>query len=184
MTLDITSLWTRIVDGDHKAWQELVGRYATLVYTVARRTGLRQPEAEDCAQQTWLALYRRRRSIKDPQAIPAWLIRTTHREAVRMAQSSSPATVPDEQVDQRDTRLLPDESVASLEFQVALRKALALLDPRCRKLITEMYLSGDEKKYSDVASILGVKPNSFGPLRNRCLLKLRDILEKMGYGTD
>lgn len=184
MKSDITALWSRILDSDHKAWRELVERYAALVYTVACRTGLSSSEAEDCAQQTWLSLYRKRRSIKDPLALPAWLIRTTHREAVRTNRDLKRTFNTGVEQELQGVHSPPDESITSLEFQMALKEGLKQLDPRCRKLITEMYLSNRKEKYKDVAAMLGVKPNSFGPLRKRCLIKLRDILKKMGYLMD
>lgn len=184
MTLDLRELWTRIIDGDFKAWHQLVKQYSTLVYTIACRTGLSRPDAEDCAQHTWLALYRRRRSIKDPAAVPAWLIRTTHREAVRTVRNLGRQPKTDDLTDSVDAGPLPHESIASVEFQVALKKGLDRLDPRCRKLIEEMYLSNRKIKYKELASVLGVKSNSLGPLRKRCLVKLREILKEIGYVTD
>lgn len=181
---DIEKLWTRVISGDHKAWQQVLRHYATLVYTVARRTGLSQPDAEDCAQHAWLTLYKKRRSIKDPEAIPAWLVRTTYREAVRVSRSLRKTSSLGDETGDGDSSPLPDEILHSLEFQVALSKAVELLDPRCRTLITELYLSGDEKKYKEIAALVGVKPNSLGPLRSRCLERLRKNLIKIGYLVD
>jgi len=183
-TVDIDKLWTRVLAGDHKAWQQLLKRYATLVYTVARRAGLSQPDAEDCAQFAWLALYRKRRSIKEPAAIPAWLVRTTHREAIRMARRLRKTEPMGEGQDGDDQSCHPDEILNSLEFQVALRKAIDQLDARCQMLITELYLAGGEKKYKELAALIGVKPNSLGPLRSRCLERLRENLRKIGYPVD
>ncbi len=101
-----------------------------------------------------------------------------------MARNLRKSTVPDTAEELIDTRSLPDDEISSLEFQVTLSKALDRLNPRCRKLITEMYLLNPDKKYRDIASMIGVKPNSFGPLRKRCLIKLREILREMGYLTD
>lgn len=184
MTVDIRKLWTRVIIGDHKAWQQLVKQYAALVYTVARRAGLSQPDAEDCAQHAWLALYRKRRSIKNPAAVPAWLVRTAHREAVRMARNLRNLSPVGDQYAGRDPSKLPDEFLDSLEFQIALTKALDQLDPRCRTLITELYLSGHEKKYREIAALIGVKLNSLGPLRSRCLERLRENLRQLGYQLD
>lgn len=181
---DLTTLWSRILRGDHKAWQKLVSQYAALVYTVARRAGLSELDAEDCAQHTWLALYRKRRSIKDPMAIAAWLIRTSQREAVRMMKRLRRPASSEAGSEPVDGKSLPADEVSALEFQVVLAKALEQLDPRCRKLITEMYLSNPDKKYRDIAALIGVKPNSLGPLRKRCLTRLKDILKKMGYQAD
>ncbi|MFW9817841.1 MAG: RNA polymerase sigma factor, partial [Candidatus Thorarchaeota archaeon] len=76
MIQNIHDIWRRVVIGDAVAWRELVETFAGLVYGVARRVGLSVPDAEDCAQQTWLTLYRKKDTIKDPQSLPAWLIRT------------------------------------------------------------------------------------------------------------
>jgi RNA polymerase sigma factor (sigma-70 family) len=181
---NLTKIWVRIIQGDDRAWQELVRRYAAMVYTVARRVGLSELDAEDCAQHSWLTLYRKRRTIKDPVAIPAWLVRTTHREAIRMAQNLRRPAVLDIEAAPGDARSVPHDEVRLLEFQVTLNRALDQLDPRCRKLITEMYLSGSDKKYREIASLIGVKPNSFGPLRKRCLVKLKEIFKKMDYPLD
>jgi RNA polymerase sigma factor (sigma-70 family) len=188
MISDLLQIWSRVVQGDASAWQQLVDGYSGLVYTAACRVGLSAPDAEDCAQQTWLALYRNRKKIKDPEALPAWLIKTTHRRAVQMRRkythpetSAGPDTDPRQQI---DASALPDEVVAELESRAALEAAVAQLDGRCQKLITWLFLSPDRVSYNDVGRRLGVKPNSLGPIRSRCLRKLRKILQDMGYDTD
>lgn len=188
MIPDLPSIWSRVVRGDASAWQQLVDGYAGLVYTVARRAGLSAPDAEDCAQQTWLALYRNRKKIKDPEALPAWLIRSTHRRAVHICQkyarespTASADIDPNRQV---DGAALPDEIMAKLESRAVLEAAVAQLDGRCRKLVTWLFLSPEHISYDDVSRRLGVNPNSLGPLRSRCLKRLRKILKDMGYDTD
>lgn len=146
--------------------------------------GLSVADAEDCAQHTWLTLYRKRNSIKDPQSLPAWLIRTTHRQAVYLAQRMSHHNELTESDARVDTRNLPDELVQQLEHQVILEKAMAQLDPRCRHLLSELFLKGDEISYRRLASVMGLRPNSVGSMRTRCLKKLENILRKMGYSED
>jgi RNA polymerase sigma factor (sigma-70 family) len=181
---NIHNIWGRVVEGDATAWRELVETFAGLVNGVARRVGLSVPDAEDCAQQTWLTLYRKRDSIKDPQSLPAWLIRTTHRQAVHLSQRMSHRTELTESNAGQDSRSLPDELVLQLEHQVILEKAMEQLDPRCRQLLTALFLEGDEVSYRRLASVLGLKPNSVGSMRTRCLKKLENILKKMGYTED
>jgi RNA polymerase sigma factor (sigma-70 family) len=138
-------------------------------------------DAEDCAQHTWLALYRRRKSIRDPQAIPAWLIRTTRRQALRMARrlgrevdlSLAPTSI--------DREPRSDEALARSEFRVAVEKALGELDPRCRELILYLFGSPKTPSYREIAASLGVQPNTLGPLRARCLERLKEILKKSGW---
>lgn len=184
MTQNINDIWKHVCLGDANAWRELVETYSGLVNSVARRVGLSIPDAEDCAQQTWLTLYRKRQSIKDPQSLPAWLIRTTHRQAVHMAQRLNYQTDLVDHESISDHRSLPDELVQQLEHQAILEKGMEQLDERCRQLLTALFLEEDELSYSRMASVLGLKPNSIGSMRTRCLKKLENILKNMGYARD
>ncbi len=188
MIPDLRAIWSRVVHGDASAWRQLVDGYSGLVYTVARRVGLAPPDAEDCAQQTWLALYRNRKKIKDAEALPAWLIKTTHRRAVQIHKKYPPPTTSAETTADSgapvDGAALPDKIIVELESRAILEAAVARLDGRCRKLVTWLFLSPNRISYNDVSDRLGVKPNSLGPLRSRCLKKLRKILKDMGYETD
>jgi len=183
MIPDLRVLWSKVVAGDATAWEELVESYAVLVYTVAIRAGLSEADAEDCAQDVWLALYRKRNSIKDPKAIPAWLIKTTRRRAAEMARRTKRGS------DTAESQLLgeieaADTEAITAENRTILEQALKQLDPRCRMLLENLYLQGQSISYSWLARQLGLSPNSLGPLRSRCLAKLAKILEKMGFYTD
>ena len=155
--------------------------YAGLVFTVARRVGLDASDAEDCAQQTWLTLYQKRKSIKDPVALPAWLIKTTHRNAVEMARRLVPSADLETLGSHHDPGELPDQEVVRIERQAVLVQALKRIDERCRKLLAGLFLSDRKISYKTLAASLGVNPNSFGALRSRCLLRLKRILKEMGY---
>lgn len=184
VTFDIRRIWQDVLTGDQTAWRRLIDLYAPLVFTVARRAGLATSDAEDCSQQTWLALYRRRRSIKDPAALPAWLIRTAHRKALTIhARSGRPISAGRELASQAATET-PDAVLASLERITILQTALAHLDPRCRLLLTHLYLNPEEKSYAEIARELKINPNSLGPLRGRCMDKLKKLLKNLGYEAD
>ncbi len=181
MDQDIKAVWTQVLKGDHDAWRRLVRRYAALVHSVATGVGLSSTDAEDCGQQTWMALYKNRKAIKDPLGLPAWLIRTTRRRAVRTAQRLSRMGLAEPDDHFEDTATLPDEAVIQLERQVILEQALRQLEPRCGHILEALFFSPAEKSYREIARELGVSPNTLGPLRMRCLKKLKDILKKMGY---
>ena len=42
------------IEGDGRAWEVLVRRYRRLVWSIALTRGLREDEAEDAFQETWL----------------------------------------------------------------------------------------------------------------------------------
>ena len=179
--LKLHIVWQQVVDGDPKAWRLIVRQYAALVQTVAVRTGLSCEEAEDCAQQTWMALHRSRANIQDPAKLPGWLVRVSSRKASRMLrQKVRESTVISETENPKETTL-PDEEFLQLERYGQLITALAHLDERCRRLLHAVFLSPEEMSYRDVAKELDIPVNSMGPTRKRCLNKLKKILTEMGY---
>jgi RNA polymerase sigma factor (sigma-70 family) len=178
---NIKDIWVRILGGDPSAWEELFLKYAPLVYSVARRTVLRQTEAEDCAQQTWMALYTARHTIRDPLHLPGWLTSTSRRKAMRTRRRQLKADELHESADAPPEVSQPDEAIMAMQRTAQLELAVEQLDDRCRRVLTEIFLAPEDLSYRDLALRLGMAENSLGPTRMRCLKKLRKILERMGY---
>ncbi len=177
----LTHLWERVLSDDHSAWTELVSRYSGLVFSTAIKIGLSNIDAEDCAQQTWISLYKNRKTIKDPIGLPAWLILTTKRGAIKILkklqkQSDFPADT-----EMIDNSLPPDEILLKLELQDAVEHAVEQLDSRCQQLFSLLFLSQEQHSYLEIARILKISPNNLGSVRSRCLKKLSVVLKKMGY---
>ena len=179
MPFSISEIWKKVCEGDFSSWQNLVDKYAALVYSVAKRAGLSDADAEDCSQQTWLSLYRKRKSIKDPKAIPAWLIKTTHRQAVKLSQQLNRMRTLDKSDVFTSSEPLPIDVIVHLEQQVLIEEGLKKLDPRCRKILTSLYFTDPPKSYSEIAKMLKIKSNNIGPIRSRCIAKLKKILKKI-----
>ncbi|MDH4155977.1 MAG: sigma-70 family RNA polymerase sigma factor [candidate division Zixibacteria bacterium] len=184
MDCDIYRLWERAKEDDSDAWRQVVRLYSGLINTVARRAGLSSADAEDCVQHVWMILYRKRRNLKDPRALPAWLIKTTHRHAVASARRLKPDARDLLAVAPPASEELPDEVIIQLEHQAILDYALKQLDPKCRRLLEALFYSPRKQSYRAIAKDLNVLPNSLGPLRVRCLKKLREILQNLGYERD
>src|SRR4051794_31549137 len=70
-------------DGDRDAWNRLVERYMPLVLSVARRYQLSAEDAADVSQALWLRLVEHLDKIRDPRALPGWIVTTTTNEALR-----------------------------------------------------------------------------------------------------
>ncbi|HOP07793.1 MAG TPA: sigma-70 family RNA polymerase sigma factor [candidate division Zixibacteria bacterium] len=173
-------IWQRVCEGDADAWRTLVYRYEALVYTVARRAGLSVSDAEDCAQYTWWMLYRSRHHIKDPRGLTKWLIRTTRRRSWRMVQSAQRSQQAHDEIPDVKPTPLPDADLEQLERQADLEMAMLQLDERCRKLLHALFFEPQDKSYSDIAKELNIPANSIGPIRSRCLARLRKIMKQLG----
>ena len=172
----ITGLVTRARDGDQRAWDDLVERYAPVVWSICHRYQLRSADAEDVHQVVWLQLVTQLDKIRDPGALPGWLATTTRRECVRVLRAArgphaaevGPAveTIPDQQA------ALADQELLDAERYAALREALARLPPGCQRLIGKL-IEDPPLTYAQTAASLSIPVGSIGPLRGRCLDRLR-----------
>lgn len=182
MQLSDTDLISACKDGEEAAWDALVGRYERLVYTIPFRYGLTPTEVSDVFQSVWLALLRNLGTLRQPERIAAWLVTTTRRECWEHRRggnyTKAISTDLDSQlVKARSKEPTPDELVSTYERHEELRMAMQNLDPRCRRLLNLLYFDSSIPSYADVAAMLSMPIGSIGPLRARCLIKLRKILK-------
>ena len=68
--------------GDARAWEQLVGRYAGLVWSICRAHRMSDEDAADVAQLTWLRLLENLDRIRDPRRLAGWLATTCRRECL------------------------------------------------------------------------------------------------------
>lgn len=163
-------------EGDTRAWGEIVERYAPLVWSICRRFGLTDHDAEDVGQGVWLRLVEQLPALREPAALPGWLVTTTQRECLRAQRSTrryEPLEDPEDRARTMDERLLAvDQALLAAEREIALRAAFAHLDPRCQQLLA-LLVHDPPVSYADIGAKLGIPVGSIGPNRARCLDKLR-----------
>ncbi len=181
MSENIRNLWRQVKKGNHEAWIRLVKRYSGLIISVAKRVGLSNVDAQDCAQHTWMALYRNRQSIREPDRLQAWLIITTKRQAIRMLKHELRFDDLSSSVESIESHIPADQELLRLETLDSIEYALEQLGPQCQTLLKALFLSPEKQSYQNIARMLNISPNSLGPLRSRCLNKMSKILKKMGY---
>lgn len=174
--LSMAALVTRAAEGDPVAWEEIVDRYAPLVWSICRRFQLTGQEIEDVAQNVWLLLVEHCGRLREPAALPGWLATTTQRECGRILRAArrpcnaayAPAaqTIPDEHARAAEQDLL------AAERHAALREAFGQLPPGCQQLLT-LLTADPPVSYAKISAKLGIPAGSIGPTRRRCLDKLR-----------
>jgi RNA polymerase sigma factor (sigma-70 family) len=170
----VVALVARAVDGETTAWNDLVERYAPLVWSICRRHRLSRLDAEDIAQTVWLTLVERLPLLREPAALPGWIATTARRECLRVlrvAQRHGTAEMVPEII--ADDRAVPvDQEVLAHERDVALREAFAQLPPRCQVLLS-MLIQDPPVPYGEISAKLRMAVGSIGPSRARCLDRLR-----------
>ena len=172
--------------GDAAGWEALSVRYRRLIYTVGRRAGLDREQAADVCQNVFAILAEKLDRIEHPAKISAWLVTTARREALslRRRERAVGISIDDDEHEAdvlTDDTLLPDELILRLEAQNKVDTAVAVLDERCRRLLTFLFYRPDPAPYAEIAAALAIPEGSIGPSRARCLRKLRRILDDLGF---
>jgi len=171
----VVLLVTRARDGDKAAWDELVERYAPLVWSICRRYRLSPADTEDVGQSVWLRLVEHLSTLREPAALPGWIATTTQRECLRLlrlGRQSEPIDPLGPRRDLADDAVPVEEEVLTHERRVAARAAFAQLPPRCQRLLS-MLIHDPPKAYSEISQSLRMPVGSIGPSRARCLDRLR-----------
>ena len=159
------------------AWVELLRRFDRMIVQVARRTGLSAAEAADVQQTTWLRLMQYSDQIKDPDRVGPWLATVARRESVRAAIAADRQT-PLLDSAEKFTDLAfsgsdPETIVLAKCYGPALELAISRLPVNHRRLL-EMLVSDKGWTYKEIAGATGLSVGSIGPIRQRCLKRLRE----------
>jgi RNA polymerase sigma factor (sigma-70 family) len=172
----VTALVTRARNGDNQAWDELVERYAPLIWSICRRYRLRQVDADDVEQDAWLRLVDQLASLRDPAALPGWLATTTRRECYRVLRAARKQEAAGHWLDVADIADkmtgMVESDLLRTERSAAVLAALTQLPPDSRRLIA-MLVQDPPVPYIEISARLGIPVGSIGPCRARCLEKLR-----------
>lgn len=186
----VVALVVRARSGDKSAWDELVERYAPLVWSIIRRYRLTGPDGDDVGQNVWLLLVEQLESIREPAALPGWLRTTTQRECLRVLRINQERLRVDAAEDADTiTDLSPsaEESLLVAERNAALRAAFAQLPPDCQQLLS-LLAQDPPLSYAEISRRVGRRIGGLGPRRGRCLDKLRRcpplaaLIESMSEG--
>lgn len=173
----IATLVSAAAEGDQSAWNEIVDRYTPLVVSVIYKHRLRPSDAADVNQTLWLRLVEQIGRLREPEALPGWIMTTTRNECLRVLRVqqrthlydplSESDALESEQVD-ADV----EADLLALERRQALRDGFAELTDRCKRLLTKL-MTDPPPSYQVVSEELAMPVGSIGPTRIRCLEKLR-----------
>jgi RNA polymerase sigma factor (sigma-70 family) len=164
----------------------LVRRFGGLVWATARSFRLSVPDIEDVSQTIWLLLSGHIHRLRDPHALPGWLVTTTRRESLRISQRRrlESRELGYEQVDVPDKLApQPDENVLREELRRHIRRSFEQLPEQCQRLLA-MLAVDPPASYQAIAAALDMPTGSIGPTRSRCLDRLRRIARLSGTNGD
>jgi RNA polymerase sigma-70 factor, ECF subfamily len=158
--------------GDEEAFAELVRRHQVRVYRVALRMLGSDADAQDAAQESFVAAWRALPRFRGESAVATWLYRiVTNRCLNRLAsrRTDSPMDAHEEPSGARDPALLAEQR-AHLD---AISHAVALLpDDQRAALVLRDY---EGLSYEEVADVLRI---SVGAVKSRIHRARGDVLKR------
>ena len=179
---DVESLVLAARAGDTGAWNDLVDRFAGLIWSIARAQGLGPSDASEVSQTTWLRLAEHIGDIKEPARIGAWLATTARRESIRLSRLGARNVLVDpweflEHVDAAAGAV--DADLMRQERDLVVQQAMAQLPGRCRELLVSLVVADPPVSYATISETTGRPIGSIGPTRARCLEHLRRLIHSI-----
>ncbi|WP_436531358.1 RNA polymerase sigma factor [Actinoplanes sp. HUAS TT8] len=162
--------------GDEQAWTILVDAYGPRLRAIARRFRIPPDQVGDLLQATWLQLFNGIDRLQCPEAVGSWLAVTMRRlclHAVARGDRECPVTGLDEWLAQPGEA--PEAGLLRAEQAASVRRALARLPERQRRLLWQMAIDPDAR-YTDISARLDMPVGAIGPTRARALGRLRRLL--------
>jgi RNA polymerase sigma-70 factor (ECF subfamily) len=147
--------------GDISAYQEIYQVFARKVLNFIYRMVNSTEEAEDLAQETFVAVYQKLRTLKDNSKFEPWLFRIARNFVYQRYRTRSPSTVSIDALDENgqqvtqlvDARKNPDEAFQSVELEDVVADVIAELPEKYREVFVLSALQ--HLSYQEIADIVG-----------------------------
>jgi len=165
--------------GDRDAFGELVRRYAGQARRVARALLGNEADADDAAQDGFLAALKNLGRYDPSRPFGPWILRivanaATDRRRRRKVRAAEPIPPHTAAVDQS-----PEQSAAWAEFKVALETALSELPERRRMAVVLFDVEG--YSHQEIAEMLGVPVGTVRSDVFHARRSLREALKPWGH---
>jgi RNA polymerase sigma factor (sigma-70 family) len=186
MSVGTEELVRAAVAGDVSAQEKLILRYVNVVWQTVRRFRLREVDAQDAVQNTWMSMIEHLHALRSAEALPGWLATTARRECLKIVRQSQrdDLGLTAELAERPDDRApSPEHGAVDAVMRELLWKHVGQLPARGRELLATLVAS-NEARYKEYASVAGMPIGSIGPTRKRYLGNLRRSLEEAGLGAN
>ena len=169
--------------GNEDAWSLLIEKYKTLIYSIPVKYGLLPHEAADVFQSTCMELLTRLPSLREPRALPKWLMQVAHHQCYRVKRQQQRLVSRDAEpgLPHPETPAIAEKLVQQTQEEQILREAMGTLTAQCRRLVELLFFETPPRPYTEVAAELGLALGSIGFTRQKCMERLRRNLDELGF---
>lgn len=185
---EVGALVGAAVDGDAAAWKALVEGLSPLVWSVVRAHRLSDADGHEVYQTVWFRFAQHLGRIREPDKAGSWLASTARNECLKVIRGLTRLLPTDDPqvLDRVSEDRTPEQSLIDAEDEADEAERIRLLwqefeelGDRCRQLL-RVLMASPPPSYVEVSVALGIAVGSIGPLRQRCLRRLRARLDARG----
>ncbi|MEU6197318.1 sigma-70 family RNA polymerase sigma factor [Streptomyces sp. NPDC047061] len=185
---EVGALVQSAVDGDAAAWKALVEGLSPLVWSVVRAHRLSDADGHEVYQTVWFRFAQHLGRIREPDKAGSWLASTARNECLKVIRGLTRLLPTDDPqvLDRVSEDRTPEQSLIDAEDEADEAERIRLvwqefeeLGDRCRQLL-RVLMASPPPSYVEVSVALGIAVGSIGPLRQRCLRRLRARLDARG----
>ena len=186
MIFDELNIVHKAQKGDAAAFGQLVDAYQGPVYRLALHMGLSPADAEEAAQEAFIAAWKGLPRFRGDSRFSTWLYQLATHAAIDLMRREKKYQ---NSADIEDTVLVdsgesPQETVERQEKQKAVQGALQSLSPQAREILLLRYQA--ELGYEEIGAVLGLPNGTVKSRINRAKAQLKEALLKQGnfFGPD
>lgn len=176
----VNCLLAAAASGDERAWDELLDRFGSMIWAIARAHRLCDADAADVTQATWTALLTNLDQLKDPDRVGAWLATTARRECLRrLGQARTTVSCGDDLPEPEAGEQDPLEGLEADQRDTALWRSFRRLRDSDQALL-RLLIADPAPSYEEISAALEIPIGSIGPTRARALERLQRELGRDG----
>jgi RNA polymerase sigma factor (sigma-70 family) len=171
------------VRGNEEAWSALIDKYKNLIFSIPIKYELSREDASDIFQAVCVDLLSELPRLREPRALPKWLMQTTAHRCLHWKQRERRFASGEDEQDAPEpaSPARAEQILAEAQQEQALRDAISALSPRCGAMVRMLFFETPARPYEELARELGLATGSIGFIRGRCLEQLRKQLLARGF---
>ena len=174
----------RMQEGDETAFEALVRLYEKKVYTLCRRMCANEEDAQEAAQDTFLAVWRSVGSFRQESSFSTWLYRLATNACIdllrRNKRSGGSMSLDDEEnaIELVDPQLLPQQELERRETGRLIQEGLCALPEDYRSILLLREVQG--LSYAEIALVTRLELGTVKSRISRGRILLRNYLTASG----
>lgn len=178
--MDEDKIVQRARRGDAAAFEALVTAYRDRVYRLALRLCGNEADADEAAQEAFLAAWRGLPNFRGESRFSTWLYQLVNHAAIDLLRREKRRVVAGDinEVDTPDTAPSPQQQAERNEQRQAVRRAVLALPPEQRQVVVLRFM--EELSYEEIGAALHLPTGTVKSRLNRAKTALREILSQQG----